>query len=109
MALSQALSEEEFHRMQVRESAVAFLQGLVGSCLDVAFNSRTSPSSTVDRHHGGKRPRLPMLMFAGSAAGGNGASCWLRFVLRGLVVFFFSDSLGRSQLGKTQYSSESSS
>lgn len=86
MAMSQALSEEEFHRMQVRESAVAFLQGLACSCLDVAFNSRMSPSSSVDRHHGGKRPRLPMLMFAGSAAG-NGASSGLRFVLRELVLF----------------------
>lgn len=89
MAMSQALSEEEFHRMQVRESAVAFLQGLVWSYLDVAFKSLTSPSSSVDRHHGGKRPRLPMLTFAGSAAGGNGASSGLRFVLRGLVGFFF--------------------
>lgn len=102
MAMSQALSEEEFHRMQVRESAGAFLQGLVCLSLDVAFNSRTSPSSSADRHHGGKRPRLPMLMFADSAAGGNGASSGLRFILRGLVVFF-NDSLGRSQLATTVY------
>lgn len=39
MAMSQALSEEEFHRMQVREFAVAFLEGPACSCVPIALSS----------------------------------------------------------------------